>query len=352
MVRTVLRLGGLMLIGFTLACPSVPVVPLLDELESATASNNYGPHWPPPPAQARVTYIGSIETQRSFEPRQQGWKRLGALFKGDDGLRLVRPASLCVRGSMLAIADPGAGVVHVLDLYSRRWRGISRTADGDVLRSPVGVACLPEGEIVVADSVTNTLWRYDANGTLLERFTNTPLERPTGIVFDEVYQRLWVAETPACRVRAFDLEGREVMRVGTRGSQLGQFNYPTMLAADPQGELWVSDSLNFRMQHIDVSGHADRSFGTAGNRAGTFARPRGVAVDAVGRIFVVDALFDSVQIFDPEGQLLLVFGGKGTKRGKFWLPSDVALDGQGHVYVVDSYNRRVQVFSYRPPGDF
>jgi sugar lactone lactonase YvrE len=339
---------GLAFIALTLGCRIAPVTPLLDELDSNAAFDEARPQWPRPPAQARITYLGAIASQREFEPSPSIWRRLASVFVDAGSLRLIRPAAVCLRDSTLAIADPGLAAIHVLDLYRREWRAITRTPES-VLRSPVDVACLPNGKLVVSDSVLDTLWLYDVDGTPRGRFGNVPLRRPTGVAFDEVRGRLWVAETLEHRVRAFDLDGRELMRVGSRGSGPSQLNYPTMLASDAEGGLWLTDSLNFRLQHVTPTGSLNRFFGVAGDRAGSFARPRGLAVDAAGRIFAVDALLDAVQIFDSDGRLLLAFGGRGTDPGRFWLPSDVALDGRGHVYVVDSYNRRVQVFAYRPP---
>ena len=333
------------------ACTSAPPTPLLDEFDEREAEQERAgwPQWPPPPAEARIRYLGEIEGKRKFEPRAPLWRRLLEAFEGSPGVRLVRPAAVCARGSTLAIADPGAAVVHVLDLYRRTWLVIEQAPVG-ALRSPVGVACLPGGRIAATDSALDGIWLFGIDGTSLGRLGDARLRQPTGLVFDEVRQRLWVAETLEHRLRAFDLSGRELLRVGRRGSGPGDFNFPTMLAGDPEGGLWVTDALNFRLQHVDSSGRLDRSFGVAGDRAGAFARPRGLAVDSEGRIFSVDGLMDAVQIFDSEGRLLLAFGGRGTEMGQFWLPADVALDGQGHVYVVDSFNQRVQVFAYRPPA--
>jgi sugar lactone lactonase YvrE len=337
-----------LLAAAALACSSQPVTPLLLELEEAAAEAPQGPQWPAPPGEARIAYLGAIAGESSFEPRPSLWRRIATVFTGDRSRRFVRPAAACVRDATLALADPGSGLVHVLDLEARRWESISHSADGP-LQSPVSLACLPDGRILVSDSGQAKLWVYGPDAVPLGAFGETPLERPTGVAYDEVNTRLWVSETLAHRVRAFDLQGRELLRVGARGAGSGEFNYPTMLADDGEGGVWVTDSLNFRLQHVDSSGRIDRAFGVAGDRAGSFARPRGLAVDAEGRIFAVDALLDAVQIFDPSGQLLLAFGGRGTGPGQLWLPADVALDGRGHAYVVDSYNRRVQVFAYRPP---
>ena len=334
-----------------LACASAPVTPLLDDLDSVAQVDEVRPRWPAPPAAAHVVYLGSIETRHSFEPRPSFWRRAVALLKGDEGgLRFVRPAGLCVFGSTLAVADPGAGVVHLLDLERRSWQAWSETAAGP-LRSPVGVACLPDGRLVVSDSKLEALFAYDPLEKRDQPFVEGPLRRPTGLAYDAVHERVWLTETLEHRVRAFDLAGRELLRVGARGAATGRFNFPTRIAADAQGGAWLTDSLNFRLHHVASDGSLDHHFGVAGDRTGTFARPRGLAVDAAGRILVVDALMDAVQIFDEQGRLLLAFGGRGSRPGQLWLPSGIALDDEGHLFVADSYNRRVQIFAYRPPRE-
>jgi DNA-binding beta-propeller fold protein YncE len=296
-----------------------------------------------------VIYIGQISAEEKFAPPRSWLRRLVDRIVGKTSLRFVRPSALCVQGDRLAVADPGLRAVHLLDLAKRRWTLLTRTSEGR-LASPVGVTFLPTGRLLVSDSAHETVWVYDADGVPEGRFTDASLRRPTGLALDAGRGRVWVTETLAHRVRAFDLSGREVARLGERGSEPGKFNYPTRVAFDGHAGLWVTDSLNFRVQHIDQSGQVDRVFGTQGDRAGAFARPRGLTVDGNDRILVVDALFDAVQIFDPEGRLLLSFGGRGITPGAFWLPSDVTLDAVNRIYVADSYNRRVQVFAYRPPN--
>jgi sugar lactone lactonase YvrE len=327
-----------------------PAIPLLEELHRPAPTQDQSLRWPPPPGDPRIVHLGAISADSGFEGRRTLWSRVLAAFTGDPRRRFVRPAGICLQGSRLAVADPGAAVVHLLDMRHRRWQVLDRTAEGP-LGSPVGVAFLPDGRLVASDSLYNALWLYDVEGAPLGRFAAVDLQRPTGLLFDQRESRLWVAETAGHRLRAFDAEGREVNRIGERGAEPGLFNFPAWLAAPPDGGLWVTDSLNFRLQRFDETGRFDREFGIAGDRPGEFARPRGLAVDAEGRLFAVDALFDSVQIFDASGRLLMVFGGRGTEPGRFWLPADVALDASGHVFVTDSYNQRVQIFSYHPPEE-
>lgn len=327
---------------------SGPKLPLLEELHYADPARPAAPRWPAAPEEARIVYLGAISGDSDFGGHRTLWSRMLIAFSGYRPNRFVRPAGMSLQGELLAVADPGARAVHLLDLRRRQWRTVHSAGDGE-LGSPVDVVFLPNGRLVVSDSSRDALWLYDAEGAPLGRFGPDDLERPTGLLFDPRAGRLWVVETAAHRLRALDLEGHELSRMGERGVASGRFNFPNWLAAAPGGGLWVTDSLNFRLQRFDADGRFEREFGEAGDRPGEFARPRGLAADVEGRLFAVDALFDSVQIFDPSGQLLLVFGGRGTEPGRFWLPADVALDDAGHVFVTDSYNQRVQIFAYRPP---
>jgi sugar lactone lactonase YvrE len=338
--RVALILASVLLV----TCAHSPGKPFLTEKRV----ENQRPRWPPAATDPRVVYLGQLSVEKELGSRRSWVSRLVRWIAGSTEHRFVRPVALSVREGRLAVADPGSRAVHLIDLEMRRWRTITETPDGPLL-SPIGVLVLPDGRLVVSDSAQSQLWLYGPDGEGARPFTRVPLERPTGLAFDAERQWVWVTETLAHRIRAFDLSGKEAARVGERGSEAGQFNYPIRVAPDREGGVWVTDALNFRVQHVDRAGHVDRSFGIAGDRIGTFARPRGLTVDRGGRIFVVDALFDAVQVFDHQGRLLLVFGSRGAASGEFWLPSDVTLDALNRIYVADAYNRRVQIFAYRPP---
>jgi len=351
------RLAGraqLLAAVLALACSSGSA-PLVEELEAAATLDARGPRWPSSGGPVRIRYLGAIDGRAGFDGGGSLWTRVRRAVTGERAPEFVRPSALCLAGTTLAVADPGAASVHLLDVELRRWETLSH-AGPDRLVSPVGVACAQAtapgepAQILVSDSVLGTVFAYDLEGN----FLGAPwgmFERPTGLAVVGDPRELWVAETGAHRVRRFDFEGAELANVGVRGSGPGEFNFPTYLAADRAGGAWVTDSLNFRLQQIAAGGEPRRLFGGPGDRPGSFARPRGAAVDSAGRVFAVDGLFDAVQIFSPEGELLLVFGERGAARGQMWLPADVAIDERGAVFVSDSYNRRVQVFAYSPPED-
>jgi streptogramin lyase len=83
----------------------------------------------------------------------------------------------------------------------------------------------------------------------------------------------------------------------------------------------------------------------AGVPGDNFNRPTDVAWDAQGNIFISDGYGNSrVAKFDRNGRFLKSWGSRGTAQGQFNTPHSIAVDAQGNVYVGDRGNRRIQVF--------
>ena len=140
-----------------------------------------------------------------------------------------------------------------------------------------------------------------------------------------------------------------MQRIGARGSDNGQFNYPTELRLDGQ-DLLVVDAMNFRVQVLDRSGKFQYAVGGLGGELGSMFRPKGIGRDSEGHLYVVEGQSGIVQVFDRQGRLLYDFGQKGTGMGEFQLPAGLFIDRHDRVFVVDAYNRRVQVFQYVAMG--
>jgi DNA-binding beta-propeller fold protein YncE len=257
---------------------------------------------------------------------------------------MVRPASVAISGSLLAVADPGAQGVHLFDRVKRSYR-FSAGCKGRPWSQPTGIAFLDD-KLYLSDSVTREVFVLTRSGECVATWPALAEGRPTGLAADPVGGRLLLTDTTAHKLRIFSPQGAPIAEFGRRGARAGEFNFPGWVAAGRHGRIYVADSLNFRIQIFDAEGTSVGGFGTAGDSAGYFARPKGVAIDSRGHVYVVDALFDAVQIFDESGRLLLNFGERGTGPGQFWLPSGLTIDDRDFIYVADSYNRRVQVFRF------
>jgi DNA-binding beta-propeller fold protein YncE len=306
------------------------------------------PRWPAAPEPARLRYVGQLAGSADLKPAVSPLQALGsAVFGPSGGVHAFQnPMAVCTDGGdRVFVADSADHSVHVLNLKTRdyqRW-----TPAGRKMLTPVGLAYDGNGRrLLVADSTGPALLVFSLDGNCIGELAPGQFKRPCGIAVDERNGRIFVSDVAAHQVLVLSTSGQVIQRLGARGDQLGQFNYPTYVALDAQGRLYVSDSLNFRVQQFSADLTPIRQIGKQGDMPGYFAQPKGIAVDPDGHIYVVDAQFEAVQIFDDTGTLLMDFGEEGRKPGEFWLPVGIFIDGSGRVWVADAYNHRVQVFDY------
>jgi DNA-binding beta-propeller fold protein YncE len=296
--------------------------------------------WPPPPLPPRIRSLYAFRDPEDLGLRVPFFTRLWEVVAGAEDRRMVRPYGVAVRDGLIVVTDPGRPAVYRFDMAEKEYRRIETIGDEPLL-SPVGVALGPD-RIYISDSALERLYVLDREGDHL--LTLEGWQRPTGLAYDEQSGRLYVAETLSHRISVIDREGRRLFTFGSRGTDVGEFNYPTHLFLEGD-TLYVNDTMNFRLQAFAPDGTYRSSFGSHGDASGDFAQPKGVAADSHGNLYVVDALFDRVQIFNREGRFLLAFGDAGTGFPGLSLPSGCFIAGD-RIYVADSYNGRVQVFQF------
>lgn len=302
--------------------------------------------WPREPSQAKIRWLAEIGGPEDVGVRPGVVRRVWNWVSGKRTPHLLRPHGVAIDPSgRLWVTDPGAGRVHVFDLDGGAYQVLPKRS-GQSMRSPIGVTHDAGGTAYVSDSVLGVILRFDSRGRMLASWGDGRLVRPTGIHFEPNTGLLWVVDTGAHRLFAFDRKGGVRHSVGGRGDKPGQFNFPTHLTADRAGRLYVVDTLNFRVQILSSAGDPISSFGHAGDGPGALSRPKGIGIDGDGHVYVVDALFDNIQIFDGSGRLLLYFGDPGSSPGQFWLPGGLCISADNRIYVADAYNRRIQVFEY------
>jgi DNA-binding beta-propeller fold protein YncE len=304
--------------------------------------------WPAKPDIARIQWVKTVADYQDAGIAKGFWKKVLEFVAGADESHIVRPHGVLLDGQeRLCIADPGAGVVHVMDVKEGRYTIIGRES-GSPLRTPIGVAEDAQDRLYITDSTAGKVFRYDFASRTLSPFLQRSLLRPTGIAYNKSNKLLYVVDTAASQIVALDEKGGEKLRFGTVGENGGGFNRPTDIAVDAAGQIYVTDPLNYRIKRFTPDGKLLTQFGAPGDGVGYLNKPKGVAVDSEGHIYVSDALLDAVQIFDETGRLLLVFGSNGTGNGEFWMPSGIYIDQHDNIFVADTYNRRIQVFRYIP----
>lgn len=302
--------------------------------------------WPLGSDGARIAWVKSISDFSGFSGDKGFWGRAIELLAGrEENPSIVRPYGvLHDSNGILYLADPGAHVVHCLDLSHERYWVLG--GEGTPLVSPIGLTVDDNGRLYVTDSATGIVYRSDPWDHKLKPLLNRRLGRPTGIAFNPVNKLIYISDTVESQIVVVDKNGVERRRLGTPGDGGLGLNRPTDLAVNSIGEILVTDSLNFRITVLTPEGQVARQFGAVGDAKGFFSRPKGISVDSAGHVYVCDSLRDAVQVFGADGTPLLVFGKAGNSRGRFAMPSGLYIDRNDYIFVADTYNKRIEVFRY------
>jgi len=301
--------------------------------------------WPQPPEKPRIRYIGELSTEADLKRKVSWTQGLGDLLFGQKKMGvLLAPYAVAVdRHDRLFVTDTTGGVVHAFNLNTRAYKQFADMPNDSKLSKPVGLAVVDDW-IYVVDSALREVCVFDGNGKFRGRFGSERLVRPSGIAYYAEKDELFVSDTGDHVINVFNKSGQYIRKIGSRGIEAGQFNFPTHLWVDKSGKLYVSDTLNYRIQIFSNQGRFLKMFGEQGDHPGNFAHPCGVATDNTGNIYVTDRQFENVQIFDRQGQILMAFGQEGKQAGRFWLPAGIFVDSRNRIYVADSFNKRIQIF--------
>ncbi|MCW9025664.1 MAG: 6-bladed beta-propeller [Gammaproteobacteria bacterium] len=304
--------------------------------------------WPEPPAAPRIQYLKSFSNPENLGITKSFWQKIVEFFSGAEQTQMIRPSAVTVdsNANQIYVADPGAKGIHRFDLKNGSYR-LLRRKDNQPLPSPVGLVSGDNGEVFITDSALGGLYKANSDSRwVMPVRLDVELKQPTGIAYDKVEKKIFIADTSEHDIKVFSLSGTFLNKIGKRGNKEKEFNFPTMLWVDEKKQLYITDSLNFRIQVLDQNGDYITQFGRLGDASGTFSRPRGVATDRSGHIYVVDSMFHSFQIFNNKGNLLLHIGRQGQEPGEFWLPGTIFIAPDDTIYIADSHNKRVQVFRY------
>ena len=134
---------------------------------------------------------------------------------------------------------------------------------------------------------------------------------------------LWVVDKAANTVIQFDPDGYVMMNLGRREEGYhgivklpsqqearangGNFNGPTDVAWDPDGNIFVSDGyVNSRMVKFDKHGNFLMDWGSLGREIGEFRLPHTMVVDREGEVYVGDRSNSRIQVFDSDGNFLRI----------------------------------------------
>ena len=163
------------------------------------------------------------------------------------------------------------------------------------------------------------------------------------------------SKTPTYAVTTLAGSGTVGLVNGT--GQSAEFNQPSGIAVDKNGNVYIADRSNHVIRKITSAGEVTTfaGSGTAGytDETGTAAQfnlPTGVAVDIDGNIYVADQGNQVIRKITSAG-VVSTFAGhagiSGTTNGdvslaQFNYPTGIALDAAGNMYVADQGNNTIR----------
>jgi len=184
--------------------------------------------------------------------------------------------------------------------------------------------------------------------TMFQTVRDLGTEDSLSFSFGGMMRRFYVLNLPNKNIREFqdrvaafpatpDLKaiatGPPTMFEGGKGRGKGQFDSPTAMAVDRNGNLLIADTGNGRIEKFSPTG----SFITS---IGQFEAPNGIAMDRGGNIYVAEiGSKQSVQKLDPEGKFIAEWKGPG-----FYGPRRIAIGPDDAIYVLDSGHNRIVKF--------
>jgi len=224
------------------------------------------------------------------------------------------------------------------------------------LNKPHGLALDKEGNLYVADTnnqrvikissatgnILLTLGRKNPKGQFIPGSGKGEFNHPMDIALDRE-GNIYIADRGNARIQKFSSQGNFLSEIKVVLSTF-TISEPAGIAVDGYGNIYVADQTNNCLIKYNSTGTVLMKIGSSGSQPGNFNKPQDVYVNFLGYIYLTDTNNNRIQKFDRYGNLCAYFGNLGKEENQFNKPTGLSFDSAGNLYVTDSNNSRIQVF--------
>lgn len=308
--------------------------------------------FPAPPEVPRIQFLCNFHGTQDFAaPRSELLKFLdpkdASLYQ-----TIAKPFGIAVVDGKIHVTDTKSASVAVIDWPKQGYEVFGVEGRG-AFRKPINIRRGPDNLLYVTDTVRGQVVVYDADGEYVREYGNGTDFRPADVVVTD--EEMFVLDISSHSIKVYDLQSGDLKRTfGGRGKGFGEYNYPSNMVMDDEGNIHVCDAMNFRIQKIDQNGKSLLQFGRVGRTPGHFARPKGIAVDRDGIVYVVDSQLGIVQLFDREGTPLMFLGRTGLGDGQLYSPAQITIDYDSvehfREYIAPDFDAKYLVFVTNQQG--
>lgn len=224
-------------------------------------------------------------------------RKFGAIRQAA-GRSLEWPIDLAFVGDELAVSDSNRAAVFLFDRGGIYRRCIG---EGDLKRPGSLAVDKKTGDVWVVDSAAHDCKVFSPDGRLKARIGqrgagSAQFNFPVGIACHPD-GAVVIADSMNFRVQLLSREGSPLTLFGNKGDAAGDFALPRDVAVDSQGHIYVLDNQFENIQIFDKHGRLLMSLGQEGRGPGEFYLPSGIAIDEQDRIWVADTYNRRVQVF-------------------------------------------------------
>lgn len=241
-------------------------------------------------------------------------------------------------------------VVHLLSFnrldelvpVRRDWLGVLRGTSVDAqVGTPSGMA-YGGGILYVCDTDANVVHAWDLTAGKARRLGESgsnALQKPVDVVV-AADGTTFVADTGRSEVVAFRADGSFAAAYRPASAEIYQ---PVALALR-DGKLYVADVARLGVDVLDVAnGHWIQSLGLPADDDRR-AYPLGLAFDPAGSLVVVDGMGARALVMDNEGNVVRTFGQPGDRYGDLGRPRHLDVGPDGVVFITDAAFAHVHLF--------